>query len=426
MRLSDREKAMLDGAEGPARQRAMDLLVRYGRALGAERLIPVTNVAGVWSSTTPWVQADLDKPDDFDTIYSRFNLDADDVVETPQAAVSTCQLIHGIDTRNYRLQGFSDEQAALQRKSEKYFGQRGVQWCSTCTPYQVGNVPVKGEHLAWMESSAVVYANAVLGARTNVEGRESAGAASITGLIPEFGLHIDANRYATHRVRVEAVPESMMDWGLMGYSVGAMVMENIPVLSGALPQPRPMHLKHFGAAAASSGGVEMYHIPGQTAEADSEDEALGGRVPVEEHVYDAAARRAAFERLNANANNPDVDFVMLGCPHNSIEQMWEIARLLDGKRISPNVELWVHTPRQIRALCDESGFTEMIERSGAHVMSDSCPAINRATPDGTEVIVTDSCKQSHYLPAILGKQTWFGSLEHCIEAALTGRFKGSL
>ncbi|WP_163264682.1 aconitase X [Chelativorans alearense] len=426
MRLSDREKAMLDGAEGPARQRAMDLLVRYGTALGAERLIPVTNVAGTWSSTTPWVQADLDAPDDFDTIFSRFNLDSDDTVETPQAVVSTCQLIHGIDTRNHALQGFSREKAELQRKSEEFFGRRGVQWASTCTPYQVGNVPVKGEHLAWMESSAVVYANAVLGARTNVEGRESTGAASITGLIPDFSLHITENRLATHRVRVEAAPETMMDWGLLGYAAGEMVVDDIPLLSGAIPQPRPMHLKHFGAAAASSGGVEMYHIPGVTAEASSEEEALGGRAPREEFVYDEAARRRAFEHINAQASNRSVDFVMLGCPHNSIEQMWQIAALLDGRRISSNVALWVHTPRQIRALCDDCGYTAVIERAGGHVMSDSCPAINRATPPGTEVIATDSCKQAHYLPAITGKETWFGSLEHCIDAAMTGRWSGEL
>jgi predicted aconitase len=125
--------------------------------------------------------------------------------------VSTCQLIHGLDTRNYRMQGFSHEQAELQKASEAYFGRRGVQWMSTCTPYQVGNVPVKGEHLAWMESSAVVYANSVLGARTNTEGRESTGAASITGRVPYFGLHDPANRHATRAVRIEIPVETMMD-----------------------------------------------------------------------------------------------------------------------------------------------------------------------------------------------------------------------
>jgi predicted aconitase len=426
MQLTDVEREMLDGAQGSARQRAMDLLVRYGEALGAERLVEVTNVAGTWSSTTPWVQADLDAPNDFDTIFSRFNLDADDVVETPNTVVSTCQLIHGIDTRNYRLQGFTDEQARLQKESESYFGRRGVQWMSTCTPYQTGNVPLKGEHCAWMESSAVVYCNSVLGARTNTEGRESTGAASITGRIPYFGFHIPENRRATHRIDVEIEVASMMDWGLMGYALGVTVMENVPVLCGLKGQPRPMWLKHFGAAGASSGGIEMYHIPSVTPEAPSVETALQG-APAEVHlVYGQDERRKAYDNLNSSASISAVDFVMLGCPHNSAEQMWQIAALLDGKRLSGNTQLWVHTPRQIRTLCDESGITEVIERAGAHVMSDSCPAINRATPPGTEVIATDSCKQAHYLPAILGKQVWFGSLQDCVEAAVTGRWKGGL
>lgn len=424
MRLSDAEKAMLDGGAGPAAAHALDLLVRYGEALGAERLIEVSHVAGTWSSTTPFVQAGLDRADDFDTIFSRFNLDSDDVVATPRTIVPTCQLIHGLDTRNYAAQGFSPAQAALQRDSERFFGKRGVQWCSTCTPYQVGHVPLKGQHLAWMESSAVVYANAVLGARTNVEGRESTGAASVTGRIPYFGLHIPGNRRATHLVRAERPVTSMMDWGLFGYAVGEAVREEIPVIDGIAALPRPEWLKHFGAAAASSGGVEMYHIPGITPEADSVEQALGGRAPLTVHPYGAAERRRAWDNLNGRNTRDDVNFIMLGCPHNSSDQMWRIAELLEGKRVHDGVELWVHTPRQIRHLCDESGVTEAIERTGARVMSDSCPAINRMTPDGTRVIATDSCKQAHYLPAITGHETWFGSLEHCIDAALTGRFRG--
>lgn len=426
MKLTDAEQAMLDGQEGPARQRAMDLLVRYGEALDAERLVEVSNVAGTWSSTTPWVQADLERPEDFDTIFSRFNLDADDTVETPSAVVSTCQLIHGLDARNYKLQGYTDEQAELQRKSEIFFGKRGVQWNSTCTPYQVGNVPVQGEHCAWMESSAVVYCNSVLGARTNTEGRESTGAASITGRIPYFGFHLPENRRATHHVRIEIPVATMMDWGLMGYSLGETVRDEVPVLDGLAATPRPIFLKHFGAAGASSGGIEMYHIPGVTPEARSVEEALHGRAPTDSLVYGAAERQRAWDNLNGANRDDAIDFVMLGCPHNSAEQMWRIAQMLDGKKISPNVHLWVHTPRQIRTLCDECGYTGVIEAAGGHVMSDSCPAINRATPPGTNVIATDSCKQAHYLPAITGKETWFGSVEHCIDAALTGRFRGSL
>ncbi len=288
-------------------------------------------------------------------------------------------------------------------------------------------MPVKGEHLAWMESSAVVYANSVLGARTNVEGRESTGAASITGRIPYWGLHDPANRRATQLVEVEIPVDTMMDWGLMGYWIGEAVMEEIPVLAALDVQPRPMWLKHFGAAAASSGGVEMYHIPGVTPEAASVDEALGGRAPARWLRYGEAERRQAWERLNGANGRAEVDFVMLGCPHNSAEQMWHIAALLEGRKVSPDVALWVHTPRQIRHLCDESGITDVIEAAGGLVMSDSCPAINRAVPDGH---ARDRHRQlqAGALPARdhWGPRPGSARSRDCVDAAVTGRFAGRL
>ncbi|MGH6925768.1 MAG: aconitase X [Propylenella sp.] len=425
MKLTDAEKAMLDGAAGPAKQRAMDLLVRYGEALGAERLVAVTNVAGTWNAASPLVRPFADKGG-MDAVFSKFNLDADDVVETPQAEVYTCQLIHGIDTRNAGVTGVSEEVAERQREAEKYFGQRGVAMFNTCTPYQVGNVPVRGEHCAWMESSAVVYCNAVLGARTNTEGRESTGAASITGRIPYWGLHVPENRRATHCVDVEVDVESMMDWGLLGYYVGEIVEEDIPVIAGIRETPSMIKLKHFGAAASSSGGVEMYHIPGVTPEAESVEQALGGGAPVETIRYCAAERRQAYEWLNSIASSDRVDFVMLGCPHASVEQVRLAARLLDGKRLSENTALWIFTPRALKDTADLSGYTEIIERAGGHVLSDTCPAIGRVLPKGTKVVATDSAKQAHYLPAIMNVECWFGSVEDCIEAALTGRWRGSV
>jgi predicted aconitase len=314
----------------------------------------------------------------------------------------------------------------FQKEGEKHFGSRGVQMMATCTPYQVGNVPVMGEHCAWMESSAVVYCNGVLGARTNTEGRESTGAASITGRIPYWGYHIRENRRGNTRVEVECNVESMMDWGLLGYYVGEIVQDEIPVITGIKHQPNLIRLKHFGAAAASSGGIEMYHIPGITPEAPSVEAAFGGNKPQLSLNFGAAERRSAYEKLNSGASNRNVDFVMLGCPHNSIDQVWLIASLLDGRKISANTELWVHTPRALREVADRNGYTRMITDAGGHVMSDTCPAISRHMPKGTKVVATDSAKQAHYLPAITGVAAWFGSVKDCVEAAVSGRWNGGL
>jgi predicted aconitase len=297
---------------------------------------------------------------------------------------------------------------------------------TTCTPYQVGNVPAFGEHCAWMESSAVVYCNAVLGARTNTEGRESTGAASLTGRIPYWGYHCPEMRRATDLVRVQVAVNDMMEWGLLGYHVGEMVQDEVPALQGIARAPDLAWLKHFGAAASSSGGIEMYHVVGVTPEAPTLEAALGGRSPHRVFDYGRDERRSAYENLNSSARDPAVDFIMLGCPHVSTEQLLQVAALLDGKRVHDNTSLWVHTPRDIRDSADARAAAEAIRRAGAMVMSDTCPAISRAMPEGTRVVATDSAKQAHYLPAITGVQTWFGSLDDCVQAATTGRWCGEL
>jgi predicted aconitase len=423
MKLTDAEQAMFDGKSGKAQAKAMDLLVRYGEALGAERLVETRNVAGTWNAS-PFMR-DYTKRG-YDAVFSEFNLDSDETVETPNVIVPTCQLISGMDARNHALQNMPADVVSDSQGAEKFFGQRGVQQLATCTPYQVGIVPARGEHCAWMESSAVVYCNGVLGGRTNTEGRESTGAASITGRIPYWGFHITENRYGTHLVDVAVDVDDMMDWGLLGYWTGEIVQEAIPVLEGRVFNPTLVKLKHFGAAAASSGGVEMYHIPGTTPEAPTRDAAFGTNKPRAQLRFAAAERRLAYENLNISAKSHDVDFVMLGCPHNSIEQMWAIAQLIEGKKVSANTELWVHTPSAIRDVATRSGFTKIITDAGGHVMSDTCPAISRAMPKQTRVVATDSAKQAHYLPALTGVQMWFGSLENCIDAAITGRWNGSL
>jgi predicted aconitase len=423
MRLTDHEKAMRDGVHGAAKARAMDLLIRYGEALGAERLIETNNVAGAFNASTPSLRALAARG--FDAVYSELNLDSDQVVAVPRMAVNTCQLITGIDNEKWKLQGITEDLAEQQKRGEAFFGERGINMHATCTPYQVGNVPVKGEHCAWMESSAVVYCNSVLGARTNTEGKESTGAAALTGRIPDWGLHLDRNRHGTHLVEVGIPIEDIMEWGLLGYWLGEIVQDEIPVLTGTLRQPTLIKLKHFGAAASSSGGVEMYHLPGTTPEAGSVEEAFGGHRITDTLRYGPTERRRAYDNLNC-ARERKIDFVMLGCPHNSIEQVWLIASLLEGRRIHPGTALWVHTPRALRDTAARNGYVRMIEEAGGVVMSDTCPAISRHMPKGVRTVATDSAKQAHYLPAITGVEAWFGSVRDCVEAAMSGTWNGTL
>ena len=221
--------------------------------------------------------------------------------------------------------------------------------------------------------------------------------------------------------------ESFQDWGLLGYFAGGVAGEDHPVITGSVSRPDLTELKHFGAAAATSGGVELYHIPGITPEAPTVEAAFNGAAAVPRAVvYGPAERRAMYETLNEIGSSDDVDFVLLGCPHASVDQIRRTAELLDGRRLSAGTELWIMAPRSLKVVADRSGYTAMIERAGGRVLADSCPAMSKAAPRGTKVFATDSAKQAHYLPAILGIEAWFGTLDECVDAAVTGRWNGGL
>jgi predicted aconitase len=430
MFLTDDEKKMRDGAEGAAVAAAMDLLTRYGYALDAERLCDIRNVAGTMTQPSP-VKARLVAEGGWDKAFAVINLDSDAELTIPPMRVPTCQLQQGFGPDSVDIVPYPPANVELQSDAEAFYGRHGVNILATCTPYQVGNLPLRGEHCAWMESSAVIYANSVLGARTNCEGIASTGAASLTGKIPCWGNHREENRYGTHLVAVEGLTvESFQDWGMLGYFAGGVAGEDHPVITGSLSRPDLTELKHFGAAAATSGGVELYHIPGVTPEAPSVEAAFGpalsGATVPAPVVYGPAQRRAMYETLNEIGSSGDVDFVLLGCPHASVDQIRQAAALLDGKRLSASTELWIMAPRALKVMADRSGYTEIIERAGGRVLADSCPAMSRAAPAGTKVFATDSAKQAHYLPAILGIEAWFGTLEECVSAALTGRWNGDL
>lgn len=425
MRLTAHEQAMLDGARGPARRKAMDLLVRYGEALGAERLVETNNVCGTVGASTPFLR-EYGLKHGFDAVFSEFSLDSGEVVPIPKVEVHSSHLQQGLDPEHAELQGISSEVVRVYREGEAYTARLGVQPLNTCAPYTVGNVPKRGEHCAWMESSAVVYINAVLGARTNAEGRESAGAAMLTGRIPYWGYHLDANRLGTHLVELDIEVESTADWGLLGYYIGERVQDRVPVIAGVRAVPDLPRLKHFGAAIASSGGVEMYHLVGITPEAPTVEAAFQENRVGERIRYGLAERRQAYEQVNATAKDSQIDFVMLGCPHYTLEQIGEACRLLEGRRVHENTSLWIFTPRATREAAERRGYTKIIGDAGGHLMSDTCSALGRVMPKGVRVAAVDSAKQAHYLPAIMGVQCWFGSTEDCIDAAVTGRWKTSL
>ncbi len=412
MKLTDDEKAMLAGNEGTVRQKAMELLVRYGEAVGAENLVVTNNVCGDWLAAWP--------------LGREFGLNGVEPLVLPAPRVFACQTATSLDPEYWQLQGATPAQYEAHAAREAFQVSAGIQQLCTCAPYLAGNVPVKGEHCAWQGATAAVYVNSVLGARTNRESSKSSLAALLTGRIPCWGLHLPENRLGTHLINVVWAVESTLDWGLLGFYTAQQVASGIPVFSGSLQPPDLVRLKHLSAAAALADGIGLFHIPGRTAEARDLNAAFGGGQPPDVLRFGKAERRLAYDMLNDGATDNSVDLVILGCPHCALAELGEICRLLTGKKVSGNTRLWIFTSRASKAMADRNGYTRIIREAGGALMSDTCPVQGRFIPRSAKVAATNSAKQARCLTGSLNMQCWFGSTAECIAAAVTGRWRGEL
>jgi predicted aconitase len=288
---------------------------------------------------------------------------------------------------------------------------------SSCVPYYTGFVPRLNQHIAWAESSAVVFTNSVLGARDNREGGPSAFAAALTGRTPLYGLHLDENRKGDMLFKVTAELKDISDFGALGSYVGRIVGTGIPVFDG-IQNPYTEELVYLGAALASSGSVAMFHAVGVTPEAPTIEAAFGGK------KYDTIAitekEIAAGKRLLTSAQDTKVDFVALGCPHFSLGQIKEAAMLLQGKKIAKDVVLWIHTNVAIKALATQLGYTKIIEAAGGVLTQDLCVVLSVPEALGFKTLATSSPKMAFYAPGGNQLKTWYGSVKECINAAVHG------
>lgn len=397
MELTTEERGMLGGDLGPGVSKAMEIVVALGRIYDAQRLVPVSSaqVAGV--SYRNLGDSGLE--------FLREWADQGARVRIPTTLNPA-----GIDLETWQELGFSESFAQRQMEVIETYQSLGVLPTCTCTPYLVGNVPRMGEHVAWAESSAVSYANSVLGARTNREGGPSALAAAITGRTAAYGLHLDQNRRATLRVEVRCPVESIADYGALGYLVGKRARNRVPLFEG-LPECSDTDLKALGAAMAASGAVALYHVAGVTPEADSADVLSPGH-----QTLVMGDLQPAYEALNAAAN--EIDLVWFGCPHAGLDEMARVVRLLDGRRVSS--KLWVTTSRRIREEAKAEGLVELIEASGGRVVADMCVVVAPMEELGLRTLATASAKGAWYVPSHAGLLVRYGTVEQCIEAAITG------
>ncbi len=398
MQLTDFEQRMLAGEQGRSLRKAMEILTALGTIYGAEQMIPVTSVQIAGVSYDNLGEAGLEFLSEMAEGGGKAS-----VLSTLNPA--------GMDVENWEALGISSDFAENQRRVLEAFGRMNIITTCTCTPYLVGNTPLFGEHIAWSESSAVCYANSVLGARSNREGGPSALAAALTGRTPAYGLHLPEKRRPGVTVQVKAELSGSQMFGLLGIVLGNQLekLENkpIPWIRG-LRQPSLEELKSLCASAATYGGLAMFHIEGITPEAQLHhppDEEITIYLPDLEH---------AAARLNEQSE-VEVDFVSLGCPHLSLREIARIAELLQGRKVKKI--FWITTARPIKQIADRMGYTRTIEEAGAVFAVDTCCVVAPIRKRFRRM-ATDSAKACYYAYSKNGFETALRSFDDVVKEAL--------
>jgi predicted aconitase len=397
MHLTKEEEKMLNGEEGYAVRKSMEILVALGDIYGAERLIKVGSVQVAGVSYHNLGDAGLEF--------------LDELAKDGRVKVLTTLNPAGMDLENWRELGISEEFAEKQNLVIEAFEKMGILISCTCTPYLIGNLPRYGEHVAWSESSAVTFANSVIGAKTNREGGPSALAAAFVGKTPCYGLHLDENRVPDIHVQVNARLVKLSDWGALGYSIGKKAENKIPYITG-IKDAELDELKSFCASVVTYGSKPLFYMQGITPSSEKY------QPPKEKVTVEDADIRDAYESINDEVT--DIELVCVGCPHCSIKEIAEIAELVEGRKISPNTEFWVATSRFTKQLADKRGYTKVIERAGGKFACDTCMAV--APLKGRFKSVATTSAKGCYYSRQNKMLTKMGSLEECIEAAVTGKW----
>ncbi|MDD1711058.1 MAG: aconitase X catalytic domain-containing protein [Methanoregulaceae archaeon] len=388
MQLQPDEEAILAGEAGETRQQMIEILIALGKVFSADRLVPIQSAQVSGASYKTIGEAGLE----WLTM-----LDA-------RVSVPTVLNPVGMDRVRWREMKINSDFAKKQEEVINAYARLGIKLECTCTPYYIYQTRF-GDHLAWSESSAVAYANSVIGARTNREGGPSALAAAIIGKTPEYGLHRVEDRKPQVVLNIDGATgwnETAL-YGALGYYVGSEVGDKIPYLQGV--RPKRNHLKALGAAMAASGAVALFHVEGITPEA---------RI----FEYDVSGLEVIMvepEEVLALMNTIPVDAVALGCPHCSAEELTEIAGLLEGRRVTR--PLYIFAARKVIEASADA--VACIERHGGRVYADTCMVVSPALEQYGAIMV-NSGKAFAYVPNMCGAAVRIGTTEACIDIATGG------
>jgi predicted aconitase len=388
MYLTSEEEKIYDGEQGWAYQVSMKILVRFGDLSGASRLIPIesAHISGVSYKTLG------DAPIDFLEALAK----AKGKAHVPSTLNPSGFDSEHVDKMKIPL-GYREKQMRILSLYEKM----GVNPTLTCTPYYLREFG-QGKHLAWAESSAVVYANSVLKAWTNREGSPSALASALIGKTPNCGVHQAENRQASILVKIESSFRDETEFGALGIRVGKIAKDKIPIFEGLPTKCSKEELKQLGAGLASSGMTPMFHYCEQVKGEKLEKVSVGSK-----------DLKNTIENLSKASEAPDLVFI--GCPHCSLSELQSVAQAIDGKKVKRETKLWVCTSRHVEREAKES--VEAIKKAGGHVFCDTCAIVTWTKNLGIHTIMTNSAKTAYYAPTFNEANATLAPLKQCITEA---------
>ena len=416
MELNEQQKEMLEGGKGPGAVKAMEILLAYADCYNAERMIPITSVhiAGnypvLMDEGIKWLE-DLSRGGTKVSVYTTKNPEMFDFEHAEELQIPMVY-----QTRQKRI--------------HEALKSLGVTLTYSCHHYLVGNVPRFGDHIAWASSGSQVFANSVIGARSNRDGDHVAIAAAITGSIPEWGMHLSENRKAEIVIDVGKLPLETYgpaDYKALGWSLGKQVGMKIPAF---INLPSDIHIeavKGLLYTLTVTGAAGLVHLVGITPEAATLEAAFGGPPPAKPDIVPLQEEVDNAYREISSSSQEKIDLVIFGCPQCSIQEVQEIASLLENERLHPDTQLWICTSRWVKTLCERMGLIEALEASGARVVCDIGAADGPhlyLKEQGVRVIAINSARGSYYSHNLFGMDTWFGSTEDCVRSAISGKWEG--
>jgi hypothetical protein len=404
LNLSSEQEEALRGDKGEANQLSMEILTKVGDAVGADCLTPIKS-AHVLAHYSSLHEAGIEVLERFANGGGRF-------------AVPTTVDPASVDLDNWRRFGITEEYAQKQFRLCKAYAKLGGIPCWTCVQYQVCNFPKAGETVAWAESSSVVFANSLLGCRTNKVTSGFDIACAVSGLTPRFGMLQDENRVARLSYRIALDSLSDLDYRSIGFFIGKTAGSRVPALAGLPPVTTSDDLKHLGAAAAAAGPVTMIHYLGLTPGSPSLKEATGGE-SVEKLDIGRKELDEIVSGLNQTEEKPTL--VALGIPHLSITELGQLSRLLEKRRLKRGIKMYVYTSSQSYEMASRSGISRDLERAGAALTHTTDAEISPLKQLGFDVVMTNSAKMAEIVSAEGEIKMRYLSLSSIVEEVTTYR-----